>query len=841
MQHSEKPLPVASALPALKAALAQSPAVILTAETGSGKTTWLPLQLLAEPWLEGQKIVMLEPRRVAARAAAARLAYHLGEKPGKTVGYSVRFDSKTSRETRLEVVTEGILARRLANDPELAGCGLVIFDEFHERHLETDLALALTLESRNTFRADLKILVMSATIDTAQVANFLRQALGSNGDFAPIPIINSAGSNYPVAIHYHNERIDSANRAMALACARKAIELAAKHVGDFLVFLPGVAEIFAAVEFLEQFQLPDTLILPLYGEMPSAEQDRVLAPGMPGKRRIIVATPIAESSLTIEGVTVVIDSGLVRQPVFDAGTGLSHLETVPITQDSAVQRAGRAGRLGPGFCYRMYAEAEFRRRPKTRTPEILRSDLADVLLRSLAFGAHLRNLPLPDRPSSALLLQAESLLVELGLLDRTGQLTEQGKHAALIPLPPRLAAMLAAMPAQDAALLAAMLSERFTSEENFTDLAEQFTALKAFLQSGKSFAQKDFRNMAALRHAFARLRPFCRAENNFSLAQAILIAYPDRVAIKREAGFFVMVNGQGVYVDKEDPLAEAEFLVVVDIRFEKTNSAKNARLLLGLSVPRAMVLAHFAGKITTRQEIREINGRPRAYEQSVLGSLVLSEKEIALPEGFAEKLLLQKLQNESLEKFLGEESHSLIARTSLMRSLGAELPDFSLPSLQKTLEVWLYPFIVGENSTDRITDTLIATALRAQLSYAQKKLLDENLPEKLLLPSGSAHRIRYSAEQAIVSVRIQEVFGLDQHPVLAQGHLPVTLELLSPARQPIATTKNLPAFWQNVYAEVRKELRGQYPKHFWPEDPLSMQGTTQTKKAFDRKAKAARR
>lgn len=452
-------LPVAQCLAELKTSLASAPAAILTADTGSGKTTWLPLQLLSEPWLAGKKIIMLEPRRVAARAAAARLAFHLGETPGKTVGYSVRFESKTSKDTRIEVVTEGILARRIVGDPELAGVGLVIFDEFHERHVETDLALALTLECNKVFRSDLKLLVMSATIDTTAIGNFLNRALSPEGK-SEIPIVTSAGTNFPVEIKYHNEQIEQGNRAMALACARKAIDVHAKHKGDLLVFLPGTAEIFMATEFIEDRNLAQTKVLPLYGELTAAEQDKVLAPPRQNERRIIVATPIAESSLTVEGLTVVIDSGLVRQPALDIGTGISFLETVPITQDSAVQRAGRAGRLGPGTCYRMYTEADFRRRPKTRAPEILRTDLAEASLRTLAFGSPLKTLLLPDMPSAAALSQAEKLLRDLGCLDIQGKLTETGKKASALPLPPRLAVMLAAAPSKETALLAAMLSER---------------------------------------------------------------------------------------------------------------------------------------------------------------------------------------------------------------------------------------------------------------------------------------------------------------------------------------------------------------------------------------------
>ncbi|MFZ5629610.1 MAG: ATP-dependent helicase HrpB [Spirochaetota bacterium] len=825
-------LPVASALPGLKAALNSSPAAILTADTGSGKTTWLPLQLLHEPWLKGKKIIMLEPRRVAARAAAARLAHHLGEKPGKTVGYSVRFDSQVSAATRLEVVTEGILARRIVNDPELEGVGLVIFDEFHERHVETDLALALTLESQKVFRDDLRILVMSATIDTTAIASFLGKAFGSEGNPTNIPVVTSAGTNYRVEVKYHNEQLDSDNRAMAHACARKAIEVHAKHEGDFLVFLPGTAEIFAATEFIEDRNLKNTVVLPLYGELTAQEQDRVLEPPRPNERRIIVATPIAESSLTLEGLTVVIDSGLVRQPALDPGTGLSYLETVPITQDSAVQRAGRAGRLGPGTCYRMYTEADFRRRPKTRAPEILRTDLAEASLRTLAFGSPLKSLLLPDMPSTAMLAQAERLLSDLGLIDRAGKLTTLGRSASALPLHPRLATMLAASPSEDTALLAAMLSERDAMRVTgamATDLEIRFQSLQRFVETGEVPAGADRRGLEAIARVFKHLRH--AGPSGQSVANALLFAYPDRVAMRRDQGSFLMRNGRGVYTEKGDWLAESEFIVAVDV----SGAEKNAKLRLGLSVSREQVMDHFAAAIEKRNEIREVAGKPRAYEQACLGAIVLSEKEVPLPEGFAEKLVLQKLRAGDFAGFLGEESRSLIARIELMRSFGADLPESSPELLQGTLDEWLAPFVAGARTLAAVSDDKIAEALLARLSYQQQKLLEDNLPAKLTVPSGSAHRIRYEDGKAIVAVRIQEVFGLATQPMLAGGKLPVTFELLSPGRQPIAITKNLPELWKSTYADIRKEMRGQYPKHFWPEDPLSMQGTTGTKKAFDRK------
>lgn len=448
---------------------------------------------------------MLEPRRIAARAAAARLAFHLKESVGKTVGYSVRFDSQTSSATRLEVVTEGILARRIVGDPELKGVGLVIFDEFHERHVETDLALALTLESRAVFRPDLKLMVMSATIDTTVIGKFLAEQLHS-----PAPVITSTGTNYPVDIRYFNEQIPPHNRAVAEACARKALEAHRQHQGDILLFLPGAGEIQTAVDFIAEHNLPETDILPLYGELPPAEQDKVLSPARPGRRRIVVATPIAESSLTVEGLAVVVDSGLVRQPAFDPGAGISHLETVPITQDSAVQRAGRAGRLGPGICYRMYSEADFKRRPKTRAPEILRTDLAEASLRTLTFGSPLKSLQLIDRPSDAMLSQAEKLLRDLSCLDGAGKLTAVGEAAAKLPLPPRLAVMLAKSPSAETTMIAALLSERdgFNLRgSEATNLGFRIDQVALYFNSGNIPIGIDRRALQTVERVFKQINP----------------------------------------------------------------------------------------------------------------------------------------------------------------------------------------------------------------------------------------------------------------------------------------------------------------------------------------------
>lgn len=836
-------LPVADVLEDLKAALKAAPVTLLTSDTGSGKTTWLPLQLLTEEFLHEKKILLLEPRRVAARAAARRLADNLQEKIGFRVGYSVRFESQVSNETKLEVVTEGILTRRLARDPELKDTGLIIFDEFHERHVETDIALALALQTISVFREDLKLLIMSATIDTERIQKFLKTFFTESHPSLEIPVLKSKGTSYPVAITYSPIDVaESSSRDTALACARKSLEAHKKHGGDLLVFLPGVFEIFAAIEFLESFNLSDTHILPLYGELASTEQDRALAEPKRGERRIIVSTPIAESSLTISGLTVVIDSGLVRQSEFNVNTGTSFLRTTIITQDAATQRAGRAGRLGPGYCYRMYSEADLRRRPKTRSPEILRTDLADAMLRSLIYGSTLKDLPLIDKPANAMLDAAESLLKNLDCLDAAGRLTPLGNKAAQLPLNPRLAVMVAALSSQESALLAAILSERI----EFTDLETYFQSVSEFLETGYLHQAANRRAYETIRRTIKSLPQF--AAKQTTLAQALLFAFPDRVAVRRSSAkgetVFILRSGKGVSTDAT-VFSDTEFLIAIDL----SGSQANARLRIGLSVPREILEKHFEKLIVERKEIRSTGGIPRAYRVRVLDALILEEKEIPLDTNQTQALLIEALVASDFEKLIGNKALQFCTRSEILRVMGRDIPKSSIDFLKASVETWLSPFIDGCRTLNDLTESIFMQALQARLTFEEQRLLDELLPPQFRAPSGGVHPIFYSMEsqlntldgsvnaRAQVSLRIQEVFGLKQHPQLLRGKIALFFELLSPRSQPIAVTKDLPTFWKTTYSEVRKEIRGRYPKHFWPEDPLSMEGTTSTKKAFDRKAK----
>ena len=826
-------LPVADILTELRAALALAPAVILTSETGSGKTTWLPLQLMNEPWLGEKKILLLEPRRIAARAAAERLSFHLHERPGKTVGFSVRFERQVSAQTQIEVVTEGILSRRLAFDSELSNIGLVIFDEFHERHIETDLALALTLECQKIFRPDLKILIMSATMDTIAIQTFLTRVVSQT-----VPIIASAGRTFPIQIHHRAELIEGSNAAMARSCAQMAVRAHADHGGDILIFLPGTFEIFTAIDELEQRKLTNTEILPLYGELTSAEQDQVLNPSRTGRRRIIVATPIAESSITLENLSVVIDSGLVRRSAWDVGSGLPFLETVAVTQDAAQQRSGRAGRMGPGICYRMYSEADFRRRAKNRSSEILRIDLAQPALLSRAFGIPLSALSLLDMPSEHAIRLAEKLLLDLGCIDNSGTLTPLGQKVVKLPLHPRLSTMLTQMPHPAVALLAAQLSQRDSirlSGATASDLEIRFNMLLKFIDSGRIPAEADRRSLYAIQSAFEQLCRMLKIDTDLSdpinLHKALLHGYPDRLCLKRETGSFLMRNGRGVSLEKSDWLSDSEFLIALDL----DASGKNSKLRLGFACDRKIVFEYFQSQISIQQTVRTINGTAKAFEQFYLDALILSEKEVALPFDVAQAHLYNAIATHDLENLFDEETYQFCLRVEMLRAWGHELASCAWKTLTETATDWLSPFLDQVQNIGDLKPSLLKRALQARFAFSDLKKIETLLPQKMTVASGSEYNINYKENRASVEVRIQEVFGTTTHPMLAEGRLPITFQLLSPGRQPVALTSNLPSFWQSTYSEVRKELRGRYPRHFWPEDPLSMQGTTQTKKQVDRK------
>jgi ATP-dependent helicase HrpB len=821
------PLPILEALPALAAALAARTAAVLEAPPGAGKSTVVPLALLDAAWLGGRKIVMLEPRRLAARAVATRMAATLGEPVGARVGYRMRLDTRVSRATRIEVVTEGILARLLESDPALEDTGLVIFDEFHERSLAADLGLALVRDVQQNLRADLRVLVMSATLDGAAVARLLGEA----------PRITSAGRLFPVAVRHARRAPEHVEREVA-ATVRRAL---AEEPGDALVFLPGAAEIRRVAQNLEGGELPPgTVVLPLYGELAPQAQDRALAPAAAGRRKVVLATSIAETSLTIDGVRIVVDSGLARRARFDPGSGMSRLETLPVSQASAEQRRGRAGRLAPGVCYRVYTEAAGRALPPATTPEVLEADLAPLALDLAAWGTAAGALGWLDPPPAAHLAQARELLTALGALDAAGRILPAGQRMARLGLHPRLAHMLLAAGGGAARVLAcrlaALLGERDLARlrpgERDADLTKRLELLRGGTVAGleadrgalsraRRLAELFERDLAAARGGAAADGPAAAADPGLLLA----CAYPDRIGRRRgDSARYLLANGRGAAFAGPDALARQEFIVVADL----DAGEREARIHLAAPVSLALLLEHFAATIVVVDRV-EWDRREQAVvarRERRLGALVLEERPLkgAQPEAEVAAMLagIGELGLGALPWTPAAES--LRARVAFLRQAlppeaAARWPDWSDTALAATTGAWLAPYLAGITRRDHLTRLDLASILHGQLGYADAQALEQLAPTHLTVPSGSRVPIDYASDPPRIAVRLQEMFGLATGPSVAGGRVRLAIELLSPARRPVQLTRDLESFWARGYAEVRKELKGRYPKHYWPDDP----------------------
>lgn len=831
-------LPVDSIIPELKEALRTRSGAVLVAAPGAGKTTRVPLALLDEPWLAGRRILMLEPRRLAARAAARYMAASLGEQVGDTVGYRVRLDSRVGPATRIEVITEGVLTRMLQADPALEGTGLVIFDEFHERSLHADLGLALCLEAQSVLRDDLRILVMSATLDAEPVAALLGDA----------PVLTSEGRAYPVETRYLDRRVEGPVEPVVV---RQIQEALASESGDILVFLPGAGEIRRVEERLAELDLGASVrVAPLYGNLPQEAQDRAIAPGRPGERKIVLATSIAETSLTVEGVRVVIDSGLARVPRFSPRTGMTRLETVRVSQASAEQRRGRAGRLGPGVCRRLWTEQEHRHLAVRNTPEILESDLAPLALELAAWGvvdpAELRWL---DPPPAAALAQARDLLVQLGALEKSGTITPHGRRMAELGLHPRLAHMiLRAIPLGLGGLaceLAAILSERDV------------------LRSGHAPADADLRlRVETLRQAAAGGRPgdaappgytvdaaACRrilAEANHWKREAgiaddsggdvdacgllLAFAYPDRIARRRDSGRFLLRNGRGAALAGPQPLAKAPWLVAAEL----DDLGAEGRVYLAAPVDVADLERHFADQIEAETTVywdREAQA-VRARQRERLGALVLKDVPLADPDPEeTAAALLRGIAEEGLEMLpWTKQARQFWQRLLFMSRHEEGWPDVSEEALATSLPDWLGPHLYGLKSRDDLQRLSLTDILAGMLSWERRRELDEYAPTHIVVPSGSRIPVDYSDPEApVLAVRLQEMFGLKETPRIARGRVPLTLHLLSPAHRPVQVTRDLASFWRSAYFEVKKDLKGRYPKHYWPDNPLEALPTNRTR------------
>jgi ATP-dependent helicase HrpB len=816
-------LPVAEAIPALRAALRQRGAAVLQAPPGAGKTTTVPLALLGESWLGSRRIVLLEPRRVAARAAAHRMAQLLGESVGGRVGYRTRTETRISGATRIEVVTEGILTRQLQRDPTLDGVGLVIFDEFHERSLVGDLGLALTLHSRSLVREDLRLLVMSATLDTPAVARLLEDA----------PVVTSLGRTFAVETRYLPPRDPRALEAAVAGAVHRAVR---DDSGDVLVFLPGAAEIARVQSSIGSI---DAQVLALHGSLSADEQDRVVAPG--ADRRVVLATSIAETSLTIPGVRVVIDAGLSRRPRFSPRSGMTRLETVRVSRASADQRRGRAGRTAPGVCYRMWNEHE--ELLPAAPPEILEADLAPLALDLAAAGIRSPGeLRWIDTPPAGSFEAALELLRELSLVEGDGSLTADGRHAASLPLHPRLAHMLLHAGSVDSLQLAcdiaALLSERdfirFDSPSNDPDIQlrlEAISAARAGRHAGLSGGTINRDGLQRVVRESDRLRKNAqslgerRTPDSLSAGGLLALAFPDRVGMTREArGRYLLRNGAEVVVSETSLVAGSEFAVIADLDGRKPVS----RAWLALPIDRAEVMMIFGCQIVQRSTV-SFNDRDDSItsrQSRQLGAIVLEQRQFDADPGLIATALGDALLARGL--LADPEITSLLGRLSAARLAGAQLPALDAETLRSRAEEWLVPAILGQRSLAAARKANFAEAILSLLDYKAHKQLDAFAPTHFEVPTGSNLKIDYSDPAApVLAVRIQELFGLKETPRL--GRTPLTLHLLSPANRPVQVTRDLAGFWRDSYFDVRKDMRGRYPKHPWPDDPANALPTRRAK------------
>jgi ATP-dependent RNA helicase HrpB len=816
----DTPLPIDAVLDELARALAKNNAAVLVAPPGAGKTTRVPLALLDESWARNKKIIVLEPRRIAARASAERMSRTLGERVGETVGYRVRFGSKVSRATRIEVVTEGIFARQILDDPELSGVAAVLFDEFHERSLDADLGLALARDAQTGLREDLRILVMSATLDGARVAKLLGEA----------PVISSEGRAFPVETRYLGRKADAPlerQMADAIATALRA------DSGSVLAFLPGAAEIRRTQNFLSE-RVHDAAIeiVPLFGALDASVQDRAIAPAPKGRRKVVLATSIAETSLTIEGVRIVVDSGVARVPRYEPDIGLTRLETVRASRAAVDQRRGRAGRTEPGVCYRLWDEPQTASLAAYTQPEILSADLSPLVLDFAQWGvSDPTTLAFLDSPPLPALKEARSLLRELGALDGDGRITAEGKSLRALALPPRLARMIVDShrlgAGEEAAEIAAILTERGLGGDS-VDLdarLDQFRRDRApRASSARALAQRWASQVAATEGLKSE-------DTSPSTGVMLAFAFPDRVARNRGNGSFVLANGRGAAVEQTSALARAPYIAVAEL----TGTAANGRILLAAPITQDEIEQHFADQIEAADEISFDRGALalRARRKKTLHAITLSEAPLALkPSAETALVLADGLIAAGLDKLpWSKPLKQWRDRVMFLRAAeGEPWPDLSDEALAAQREAWLVPALYDKTSLKEFSAGDLPDALMTLLPWELRARLEREAPTHFEAPTGTMLAIDYEAEQGpTIAVRLQELFGLNAHPSIAKGTVPLVLELLSPAHRPVQVTRDLPGFWRGSYAAVRSDLRGRYPRHPWPEDPASAMPTRRVK------------
>jgi ATP-dependent helicase HrpB len=814
----DTPLPIDAVLDDLARTLERNNAAVLVAPPGAGKTTRVPLALLDAAWAKGKKIIVLEPRRIAARASAERMAKTLGERAGETVGYRVRFGSKISRATRIEVVTEGIFSRQILDDPELDGVAAVLFDEFHERSLDADLGLALARDAQTGLREDLRLLVMSATLDGARVAELLGDA----------PVVESEGRAFPVETRYLSRKIDvPLERQMAdsIATALRA------DPGSVLAFLPGAAEIRRTQNFLgERVQDASTEIVPLFGALDADVQDRAIAPAPKGSRKVVLATSIAETSLTIEGVRIVVDSGLARVPRYEPDIGLTRLETVRASRAAVDQRRGRAGRTEPGICYRLWDEPQTASLAAYTQPEILSADLSSLVLDLAQWGvSDPATLAFLDPPPAPALKEARSLLEELGALDADGRITAEGKRLRALALPPRLARMIVDSDAfglgESAAEIAAILTERGLGGDS-VDLDHRLDQFRRD-RSQRASSARDL----ARRWASQVASSSSREEAELSTGVMLAFAFPDRVAKNRGNGSFVLANGRGAAVERTSSLARAPYIAVGEL----TGTAAAGRILLAAPITQEEIEAKFADHIEATDEISFDRGALalRARRKKTLHAITLSEAPLALsPSAETARIFADGLIGAGLDKLPWSKSAKQWRdRVIFLRKAeGESWPDLSDDGLIASAADWLVPALYDKTSLKDFSVGDLSEALLTLLPWELRARLEREAPTHFEAPTGTMLAIDYEAEQGpTIAVRLQELFGLNTHPSIAKGKVPLVLELLSPAQRPVQVTRDLPGFWRGSYAAVRSDLRGRYPRHPWPEDPASAMPTRRVK------------
>lgn len=820
------PLPIHAVLPDLRHTLRHHNTVILAAEPGSGKTTIVPLALLAEEWLNNQKIIVLEPRRLAVRMAAKRMSQICGQPVGQLVGYRIRFDRKTGPKTRIEVVTEGILIRMIQHDPELSGVGLVIFDEFHERTLMADLALALCHDVRE-LRGDLKMMLMSATLNNEHISKTLANA----------PVITGKGRCFPVDVTYLTRPSTAPLVPRVIRAVHQAL---AEQEGDILVFLPGAGEIRRVQSQIQG----DCFCLPLYGNLPQREQDRIFAPS--DKRRVILATPIAETSLTIEGISVVIDSGLMKKPRFSSATGLSSLCTIGISKASAKQRQGRAGRLCPGVCYRLWTQGEHHSKPEFSPPEILDADLAPLVLETLHWGVqdpgHLTWID-PPRPNQ--ISKAKELLLRLAIINVKGHLTKLGQRVAPLPLHPRLALMIHKGQEQRlgwlACLIAALLQNRDIfrgkNRERSADIEDRLEILQLFFQNKSTLVRNRGADPDICRKIIQEARQYQRLVGSANqivdfgeTGNLLALAYPDRIAIrKKDASQHTLSSGRGVLLRQDDHLHHAPFLVVANLDGGK----KQGRVFLAASLSKETIFSHHQHLLSQQEQVVWTNNRVESVTITNLGKLELQRTPLpAINPEAVRQCLLRGIQQAGVVCLNWQKkSRNLQARmTAAHQWRPDEWPNVTDHALEKDLS-WLAPYLDGISSLKQLRQLNLGQILKSRLSWQQQQELDRLLPSHLRVASGSSVKLSYQPDKPpILAVRLQELFGTTTTPTVLNGTMPVLIHLLSPASRPMQITSDLAGFWKNTYPEVKKELMGRYPKHYWPADPLAATATSRVKR-----------